>query len=48
VWQYAFEEALMRMRGRRVDVPPEVMTHNLAALLWSGVATAPGRSGDVV
>jgi len=46
VWQYAFEEALMRMRGRTVDVLPEFLTNNLAALLWSGLAPARGRTGD--
>jgi AcrR family transcriptional regulator len=38
VWQYAFEEALMRMRGRTLDVSPEDLTSNLASFLWSGLA----------
>jgi AcrR family transcriptional regulator len=38
VWQYAFEEALMRMRGRKPEVSPEDLTTNLASFLWSGLA----------
>jgi AcrR family transcriptional regulator len=46
VWQYAFEEALMRMRGRTLDITPEQLTENLASLLWSALAPVRDHNGD--
>jgi AcrR family transcriptional regulator len=44
VWQYAFEDALMRMRGRAATVPADDFTRNLASFLWSGLT--PDQNGE--
>lgn len=38
IWQYAFEDALMRLRGRKSKVSARALTTRLASFLWTALA----------
>ena len=52
LWQYAFEEALLRLRGRTPAQAAEEFVPALASLFWEGLAPSPSipfapvRTGD--
>lgn len=48
LWQYAFEEALLRMRGRTPAQSAEEFVAALASLFWEGVARSPSIPSDPV